>query len=316
MTPRKKALQSTAPTAAASSAPQWPSYTGTSKLVGTSPSGHVTVYVDPSLGQQALQNAQDLLNDADRVVAANDGIFRTTGGNVSVIVFALGGATDGTGGADHMGCDYVNGNAIEVDASYGNSPRISALFEAELSECSMNGNLCGESTGEALSRWCAAVVSNNALADFATAPQWAQDGMPNYVDKTDNTDQNADSTGCGMAFLSWVMSLGYALNKIAPEMVSLGDSGTFAQLYANLTGDSAANAWSKFHRAIQALPNGANSDDPFNAFSAAVAPAGIPAQLAPGTVETQMPARAPKPLAPKTVCPPKSKRLLPPRKTS
>src|SRR3984893_16197087 len=208
--------------------PAWPSYTGTSQLVGTNPSGRATIYVDPSLGAPGLQNAQDLLNDADRVSTANDGIFGTTGGPVSVIIFALGNATDGTGGADHMGCDYVNGAAIEVDASFGNSARVSALFEAELSECSMNGNLCGQSTGEALSRWCAAVISNNALSDFATAPQWAQDGMPDYVNKTDPTDQNADSTGCGMAFLSWLMSQSYSLDKIAPAMVALGDAGTLA----------------------------------------------------------------------------------------
>src|SRR6202790_4971262 len=128
-------------------------------------------------GPPALQNAQDLVNDADRVADANDAIFGTTGGTVSVIIFALGGATDGTGGADHMGCDYTTGNAIEVCASFGNSARVSALFEAELSECSMGGNLCGVSTGEALSRWCAAVIGNNALSDFTTAPQWAQAGM-------------------------------------------------------------------------------------------------------------------------------------------
>ena len=133
--------------------------------------------MDASLGQPGEQNAQDLLNDADRVAQANDQIFGTTGGNVSMIVFALGGNTDGTGGADHMGCDYVSGNAIEVCASFGNSARVSALFEAELSECSMGGNLCEVSTGEALSRWCAAVIGNNALSDFATAPTWVQDGM-------------------------------------------------------------------------------------------------------------------------------------------
>jgi hypothetical protein len=248
-------------------APAWPSYQGTSQFVGTSPSGRVTVYVDPSLGAQALQNAQDLVNDADRVATANDGIFGTTGGPVNVIVFALGGATDGTGGADHASCDYVTGNAIEVDASYGNSARVSALFEAELSECSMNGNLCGENTGEALSRWCAAVVGNNALADFATAPQWVADGMADWVDQTENTDQDADSTGCGMAFLSWLIGQGYGLEKIAPAMVNLGDSGTLAQLYASLTGDAATNAWQNFQNAIQALPNGAQgitTDDPFN----------------------------------------------------
>ena len=316
MTARKKAQSRSSVDLSAATVPAWPSYQGTSQLVGTSPSGRVSVYVDPSLGQQATQNARDLLNDGDRVVTANDAIFGTTGGPVSVIVFALGGATDGTGGADHMGCDYTNGNAIEVDAAYGNSSRVSALFEAELSECSMNGNLCGESTGEALSRWCAAQISNNALADFATAPQWAQDGMPNYVDNTDPTDQGADSTGCGMAFLSWLMSMGYSLNQIGPKMVELGDSGTFAQLYASLTSDSASNAWSKFQTAIQGLPNGVTSDDPFGAFTAAAAvPASIPAQLAPGTFETQLAPGGPKPLPQAKVCPPKSKRLLPPDKT-
>ena len=52
----------------AASPPTWPSYTGSSQLVGTSPSGRVTVYVDPSLGAPALANARDLLQDADRVV--------------------------------------------------------------------------------------------------------------------------------------------------------------------------------------------------------------------------------------------------------
>ncbi|HEV3512831.1 MAG TPA: hypothetical protein VGS05_14085 [Candidatus Sulfotelmatobacter sp.] len=285
-------------------APAWPSYTGTSQFVGTSPSGRVTVYVDPSLGAPAEQNAQDLVNDADRVTTANDGIFGTTGGPVSVIVYALGGATDGTGGADHMGCDYSTGNAIEVDASFGNSARVSALFEAELSECSMNGNLCGESTGEALSRWCAAVIGNNALSDFATAPQWYSDGMQDYVNKTDNTDQNADSTGCGMAFLSWMIgSQGYGLEKIAPAIVNLGDSGTLAQLYASLSGDRASNAWQNFQNAISSLPNGVTSDDPFNGL----------AQPAKAKVRAEMPpASRPKGAA---VCPPKSKRLLPPGKS-
>jgi hypothetical protein len=260
--------------------PQWPSYQGTSQYVGTSSSG-VTIFVDPTLGAPGMQNAQDLLNDADRVVADNDGIFGEPGGPVAVIVFALGGATDGTGGADHMGCDYQTGAAIEVCASFGNSARVSALFEAELSECSMGGNLCGVSTGEALSRWCASVISNDALSDFATAPIWAQDGMPDYVNQTDPTDRSPDSTGCGMAFLSWLMSQGYALSTIAPAMVSLGDSGTLAQLYGKLTGDTPGNAWPTFLAAVQALPNGVANDDPFGG-------AGQPAQMphiAPWTVE-------------------------------
>jgi len=327
----------TAVTRAARGTPAWPSYQGTSQLVGTSPSGRVTVYVDPSLGNQGLENAQDLLNDADRVVNANDGFFGTTGGPVSAIVFALGGATDGTGGADHDGCDYTTGNAIEVDAAFGNSVRVSALFEAELSECSMNGNLCGESTGEALSRWCAAAVSNNALADFATAPQWVSDGMQDFVDKTDDTDQNADSIGCGMAFLSWLLSQGNSLSKIAPAMVNLGDSGTLAELYAALMGEDSANAWPNFQNAIKGLPNGVNSDDPFNGFGNAnqmahlsarsaelvgrifasmvadVAAGRPPDQLAANVRAAMVPAARPV-VAP--ACKIGSRRLLPPEKSS
>jgi hypothetical protein len=256
----------------ASAIPKWPSHTGISQLVGVSSSGRVTVYVDPSLGAPGAQNATDLLNDADRVVKDIDAIFGTTGGPVSVIVFALDGATDGTGGADHMGCDYVSGAATEVCASFGQSDRVSGLFAVVLSECSMGGNLCGVSTGEALSRWCASVISGNALSDFATAPTWAEMGMPDYVDQTDPTDQNADSIGCGMAFLSWLMSQGYSLNAIAPSMVQLGDSGTLAQLYANLTSDSATNAWPNFQAAVNALREVA-SDDPFGGLRRAATPA-------------------------------------------
>lgn len=252
---------------AAPAAPAWPSYTGSAQLVGTSTTG-VTVYVDPTLGSQALQNAQDLLAAADRVVQQNNAIFGITGGAVDVIVFALNGQTDGTGGADHGGCDFTTGNAIEVDASYGNSSRVVALFEAELSECAMNGQLCGYSTGEALSRWCAAVVGSNALTDFATAPTWAQDGKPDWVDQTEQTDQDADSTGCGMAFLSWLMSQGHSLNQVAQATVALGDAGTLAELYGRVTGDAATNAWSKFIAAVDALPGGVTTDDPFNALPA------------------------------------------------
>ncbi len=321
-------------------APAWPSYTGNSQFVGTSPSGRVTVYVDPTVGAPALQNAQDLVNDADRVVAANDSIFGTAGGAVSVIVFALGGATDGTGGADHMGCDYTTGAAIEVCAAFGNSARVSALFEAELSECSMNGNLCGLSTGEALSRWCAEAISNNALADFATAPQWAQDGEPDYVNQTDPTDQNADSTGCGMAFLSWIMSQGYGLERIAPAMVAAGDAGTLAQLYATLTSDSAANAWPNFQNALQSLPNGVTSDDPFGgaaqptqmahitpwtaalagkvfaAILADIAAGRNPEQIVSSVRAAMLPAAKARGMEPTAICSPKSRRLLPPRKTA
>lgn len=269
-------------------APQWPSYTGVSELVGTTADGRCTVYYDPSLGAPCKTNALDLLADTDRVMKFNDATFGVAGGHVDVIVFALNGATDGTGGADHMGCDFNTGQNIEVCASFGNSARVSALFEAELSECSMNNTLCGLSTGEALSRWCAMEVSNNALADFASAPQWFADGMPDFVDTVDPTDQNYDSTGCGMAFISWLMSKpggGFTLPVIAQAMVALGDSGTFADLEAKLFNKPATMAWSDFLANVKALPNGVTSDDPFGAM-------GTPA---PGPTPQPQPGPAPGP---------------------
>ena len=248
---------------------QWPSFRGQAILVGTSQSGRVTVYVDPSLGDPARQNATDLLAGADQVVQANDQFFGTSSGSVNAVVFALGGRTDGSGGADHLGCDYLTGNDIEVCAAFGNSQRVIALFEAELSECNMGGNLCGVSTGEALSRWCAAVVSDNALADFATAPTWFENGAPDYVSQTDPTDQNPVSVGCGMAFISWLHSKNLALSTIARALVALGSEGTLAQLYANLTGNDADTAYLTFMGAIRGLPAGLTNDDPFGALSSA-----------------------------------------------
>jgi hypothetical protein len=245
----------------------WPSFQGQAAFVGTSSSGRVNVYVDPQLGPQAQQNATDLLADADRVVQANDHFFGTSTGTVNVVIFALGGQTDGTGGADHMGCDYVIGDNIEVCASFDNSARVSALFEAELSECNMGGNLCGVSTGEALSRWCAASVSNNALADFVTAPAWLNNGAPDFVSQTDPTDTNPLSTGCGMAFISWLLSQNYALATIAQVLVQLGAGGTFAQLYGNLTGNDPQIAWLTFMGAVGGLGNGVTTDDPFGALA-------------------------------------------------
>ena len=249
--------------------PAWPSFTGTANLVGVSGSGRVSVYVDAALDPPGQHNAQDLLADADRVVQANDHLFGTgsaTGsgsGSVNAIVFALGGRTDGTGGADHLSCDYIMGNNLELCAAYGNSMRVSALFEAELSECNMGGNLCGVSTGEALSRWCAASVSNNALADFATAPTWFTDGAPDFVTQTEQTDRSANSTGCGMAFISWLLSQNIALGTIAQGLVALGGTGTLAQLYGNLTGNDPGTAYQTFLGALKALPNSITNDDPF-----------------------------------------------------
>jgi hypothetical protein len=279
--------------------PNWPSYTGTSKFVGTSPVSGINVWVDPSLGTPALLNAQWLVSDADRIATATATFFNSKVSPVNVILFALDGQTDGTGGADHMGCDFNTGGDIEVCVSYGQNLRVSALFEAELSECAMNGNLCGLSTGEALSRWCAMEVSNNALSDFVSVPSWVQAGFPNWVDNTKQTDGDYPSIGCGMAFISWVLSQGGpAFYDVARTMVRLGDSGTLTKLYQALTGLT-SSPWAQFLSAIKALPGSAlSTDNPFGV------PLSVPVPTPPPPVPQPPPPVPPPPVPPPPPPPP------------
>lgn len=71
-----------------------------------------------------------------------------------------------------------------------------------------------------------------------------------------------------MAFLSWLLSQGHSLAQVAQAMVGLGDGGTLAQVYAQLTGQASSDAWVQFTAAVNALPGGVTSDDPFNALGA------------------------------------------------
>ena len=94
--------------------------------------------------------------------------------------------------------------------------------------------------------------------------------MPDWVNRTERTDQDSISTGCGMAFISWLLSQGHHLSQIAQAMVALGDAGTLATLYGRLTGDAATYAWPKFQSAVAALPGGVTTDDPFNGLPQAI----------------------------------------------
>ena len=132
-----------------------------------------------------------------------------------------------------------------------------------------------------------------------------------------------------------MISQGHGLEKIAPAMVNLGDSGTLADLYATLTGDSASNAWPKFQDAVKNLPGGIKNDDPFGGLSKPpqmthLAPrtaelvgrifATVVADIAAGRSPDEMMANLRAAMLPAgrrhtpAVCQPKSKRLLPPKK--
>lgn len=250
--------------------PNWDNFTGESELVDISPSRNVSVYIDHA-ETDTMANARALLADSDRIYRANSAIFGVTGSSspVNVLLWRLKGKSDGSAGADHGGCDFDVGSDIEICVSLGHPARDSGLFEGELSECYMGGNLCQISTGEALSRWCARAISDNALSDFATATVWAKAGMPDFVTTTYPDDKNEIAIGCGMVFLSWLMSKGHTLGAVAQALVILGPTGNLAQLYAYLTGEQASSALPAFMTAVEALSNGVTTDDPFGAATGA-----------------------------------------------
>jgi hypothetical protein len=136
------------------------------------------------------------------------------------------------------------------------------------------------------------------------------------------------------------MSQGHGLDQIARAMVSLGDGGTLAQVYANLTSDVASNAWPNFRQAIQSIRPITN-DDPFGGMGqpaqiAHLAPwavelagkvfAAILADIAAGKTENQIVASvraalmtapaARKKVVPFSACGTRSHRLVPPGKVA
>jgi hypothetical protein len=235
------------------------------QLVGTTPDGNVTVYYDPMLGLPAATVAQQVLNSAAQTYASSQAFFNVPGQPVNVIFAALNGATDGTGGAYHYGCNFNPGGDLYCDVAYGNPQLSTGLVVAELTECFMGaqnkGWDCGASNGEALSRVLAELLSGGArgaLAAFASGPVWDQAGRPDWIDATEPTDQDLISTGCGVVYLYWMISKGLTAAQITQAGCPLG---TLASNYSALTGS--ATAWADFIGAVNALPSGISSDDPW-----------------------------------------------------
>ena len=169
----------------------------------------------------------------------------------NVIVAGLDPAHQGLGGAYHYGCDFPTGRTLYVDAAFGNPLRTLGLVVAELTECQMGqqarGWNCGGSNGEALSRFLAELMSGGArgeLAAYTTGPAWDHAGRPDWIGNTESTDTNAVSTGCGLIYLYWMLSLGYS----APQITQAAGS-SLAWNYNALTGRSVSSAWPDFRQA-------------------------------------------------------------------
>jgi hypothetical protein len=216
----------------------------------------------------------DVLTRINDLMYWNDFIFGVRGYGGNVIL-----TDNGTnGGAYHMGCDFVNGgNWYEALYSPPNPPSSPGgitfgLVQAEVVESYMgiafNGGPktidCGDSFGEALSRYCAMSVTGGTngsmgTSGFVSATSW--DGS-DWISRLSGTDGDYSSTGCGMVYISWMLKQGYTLDKIAQA-----GGPTCADNYAALTGKPSSAAWQDFMAALTAIGGlGAiKNDNPFGA---------------------------------------------------
>lgn len=244
----------------------------------------MTVYYDPSPKYQAAGLAQEILKRAPRTFADCQAFFAIQGQPVNVILAPVRGATDGSGGGYHNGCDFTSGGDLYCDIAIDDPDLTNGIVIAELTECFMGvqgkGWLCNCSNGEALSRFLAGMLTGGAdgpMAQFKTGPKWDQHGRPNYIDNTDLSDQNDDSIGCGMVYLYWMLSKGYTAFQITQAGCP---DNKLASNYQALTGS--ANAWTDFSNAVSGLGGSITSDNPWSAARESVV-AAISASLSDST---------------------------------
>jgi hypothetical protein len=230
--------------------------------VGSVP--NISVSYDSALGPQGLALAQQFLNVASGPYNDLQAIFGIAGGPIQVIIASLSGKNDGSGGAYHFGCDFTSGGTLHLDATFANTTvkpldLTVGLYVAELSECFMGAQAkgwgCESSNGEGLSRFLAEQETPpGTMNAFATGPDWAKAGYPDWVDQTEFTDRNHISTGCAIVYIYWLRWLGFTI----PEIVLAGGA-TLAANYTRLTGKT--TAWTDLKAALFGMF--VTSDNPF-----------------------------------------------------
>jgi hypothetical protein len=123
------------------------------------------------------------------------------------------------------------------------------VFVAELVEILMAftgyGWNAGYSNGEALSGISGALLHPYGYYPTGQGPrvnQWLNGGRPDFIGKTDPTDQNFVSFGCGILFINYLVhQLGFDLKSV---IRAGGD--TLAETYNRLTGKPASSAFGTF----------------------------------------------------------------------
>jgi hypothetical protein len=228
------------------------------------------VYYDPSLGSDGQSCADGVLATCENEYAQASAWFGGISSPtlpVNIILAALDPSGQGSGGAYHYGCSAVDlycdvKNVPSLDIDYSRM-----LMEAELVEvfeAAQNvGWDCGASNGEGLSRVVATALYPAELNGYATAAAWLDTlDRPDWVNKTNATDQDSVSNGCAVLFLNYLNTqLGYGWDQI----VQAGSS-TLAQTYTKLTGNP--DGWTPFRQQLDnnfplGSPSGVTTDNPY-----------------------------------------------------
>jgi len=189
-------------------------------------------------------------------------LFRSSGGfgphnKVQVIIetsIAAKGAAGWNGGYHDNGKTQIQIVPFNGDADGDAEAR--AVFVHEMAEVLMSyGNkkhngkwIENYSTGEALAQICAAELHPEGyggprITQWLNLPytNWPVFAVrPNWIDKTEATDGNPWSSGCGIVFLNY---LRWQRNFALDEIIARGDD-TLAKTYRNLTGQT--DGWSSF----------------------------------------------------------------------
>jgi hypothetical protein len=247
----------------------------------------VNILYDPATGANGLACAQNALKGINDLMSYCDAVFGVKGMGGNVIIAAVNGATNGTGGAYHYGCSFGAAGGDWYEDVSQDAVETFGLVMAEVCESYMGlqnkGWNCGGSGGEGLSRFLAEIVSggpNGSLGAFSSGASW--DGT-DWISRDQGTDQDYPSIGCAVLYCWWMTKLGYTVAQI----VGAGEpDGTLASNYAALTGKPATQAFQDFKAAVAAVggPGGFQGDNPFNAPIPPWPPSAPPPPPPPGNV--------------------------------
>jgi len=229
---------------------------------------HFVVYYETALGSAGAQVASEVLGKVEADYARLSGLFGgvTVPQPFNVVIAAIGGMRDGTGGAYHKACDdqtvYVNIKLEpRIDSDRSSFFVVTQVVDVLAAARGRHGD-CGTSYGSALKRVLAAEFYPKEGTEFATAPHWLDSARADYVSVNEQTDLNPQATGCSVLFLNYLHS---QLNLSWERIVQAGGL-TLAETYANL--GLGSDAFAKFTAFVDShfprgKPSGIKTDNPF-----------------------------------------------------